>query len=107
MPEQTLSSFQLLPNAEVESDPEWETTKLRIHVRKLDNSMLNALSLDVQFGGVVRCAVYRSPNVYSSGGQAKALFEGDAGYQELRCSPYTTASELASMGVPTVAERGE
>lgn len=104
MPSQAIRSFELLPDARVESDPKWESTTLRLNFRKLDNSIGSDLALVVKFGDDVSCAISRRFTVYAADGRGGNLFEGDRGYQELRCEPYTPASEFASLPEPTISE---
>jgi len=91
-----IGSFMLHENATVESDEKWHSTTLTVNMTKLDNSISSSLTITVDFGDV-RCNSRRPFTVYASHGRGGKLSQGDVGYHELQCSPFTHASAFAEL----------
>lgn len=68
-------------------------TTLIIDVTKLDNSVAGSMGVVITFGDV-RCESRRPFTVYAADRMGGNLFEGDRGFHELRCEPFTPASSL-------------
>lgn len=83
--------WALAEQAVLTTDARWETTTLRITITKLDNAIDSDAVIQVDLGNAT-CVTHRPFAVYQSGGGN--LFEGDVGYQDLRCSRFIPLSGL-------------
>lgn len=93
---QQVRSFMIDGTASVSSDSGFETTTLTIDVTKLDNSVEGSMGVTILFGEV-RCDSRRPYLVYQGSGDSAKLFQGDRGTHDLKCTPFTPASEFAAL----------
>lgn len=93
---QQVRSFMIDGTGSVESNSDYSSTTLIIDVTKLDNSVAGSMGVVITFGDV-RCESRRPFTVYAADRMGGNLFEGDRGFHELRCEPFTPASEFADL----------
>ena len=95
--------WQVLSQATISTDAEWQTTKLRLSITKLNNAVGSSAVLVAHVGGST-CKVYRFATVYSHDGSG-LLTAGETGYQDLTCSEFIPLSDLRSVTVATIDQQ--